>query len=115
MPNCPSCQEHAKPDELRKVGDQLACSSCRTPKLVSGQEKIMVDDMELNQKQDTTQGKLVLDLRVREETREGSAPDYKVYASARLGNMTLSGSITVDDIRRFFTERRARAEAKKAL
>lgn len=98
MPSCPSCQKHAHPEELRPVGDQLACGNCRSLRVVPSQEAKM-DSLHLTQK---APGTKILDLQVVEV--DG---DHQISISIKLGSALFNYQVTVNRIREFFTKRRA--------
>lgn len=105
MPSCPSCLGKAHPEELRQVGDHLACDRCRKPKLVQGPEDKMNEaHCVTEQKPDGTK---LIDLQVLEV-----GADHKISLTVKFGGAYLNYSATLDSIREFFTRRRAKAGAR---
>jgi len=101
MPVCPNCQERARPEDLRGEGDQLSCSGCRTPRLVLLPEAKMTDAPRTNTKQ---ADKKLVDLQIFEV--DG---DHKLTLSIKMGSTLIHQSVSLESIKKFFTERKVKA------
>lgn len=101
MPRCPGCNGSMTIKEMADFGGIFYCRGCQETLrylITQAREEAMSKG----------KGKKVFSLEVTQ--LEGEDEDYVVEASANYGGLTLTFEKTVDEIRRFFTERRDKEE-----
>jgi hypothetical protein len=102
MPRCQLCRELVKASDLYELEDgRVACLRCATEE----EEDPMA-------KKDGK--KRIASLEIYEIDLEDGEKDYQIEVGAAHGALNLTFAATVDEIRRFFTERRDRKGKKEA-
>lgn len=108
MPTCPVCSEKRPASDLQGEGDQLACSNCRTPRLVLLPEVKMTSDPNTQKAPE----KKLIEIQVHEVHTPDGGTDHQISMSVKMGSFFFQNSVTLDAVRKFFAERRRKAEVK---
>jgi hypothetical protein len=105
MPRCHIGNHSVPAEELRRVGEALACSACRKLKGVEGEEPMG----------ESKKSVVFLNISEIERSTDGhtSIKDHKIEAQIGLGSLNLKWDVTFDQIRDFFTKRREIVAKKK--
>lgn len=109
MPKCHLGNHSVPAEDLRRVGDALACSACRKLKGIEG---------EIPMAEEKVEKKNVISISVNEVERtlldgHTKVKDHQLVADIGLGSLALRWDVTFDQIRDFFTKRREVAAKKK--
>lgn len=103
MPICPQCGRSVATSELKPVGNEfysLRCGFC-----------IQAAEGTMSAENISRDCKPILNINIDEVDHNGGK-DYRVSARIHYGGLCLEFDKTVDEMRRFFTERRLRQEEK---
>ena len=107
MPMCHIGKHSVPAEDLRRVGDALACSACRKLRGVEGDVPV-AENNGLGEKIK----KSVLFVNISEidrtlpDGRGTIVKDHRVEVQVGLGSLNLKWDVTFDEIRDFFTKRR---------
>ena len=112
MPKCQLGNHSVPAEDLRRVGNALACSACRTLKGVEGEIPMAEEKM--------NKFKNVIAISVNEIERtlvdgHTKVKDHQFVADIGLGGLSLRWDVTFDQIRDFFTKRREGVVKKSTL
>lgn len=103
MPNCTSCGKSKPSTDLEAVGGKRAwCKQCLQPMR-------LVEDPKMEER---SAPRLVFSMNVHEIDLADGGVDHRIEVKGNYGGLNLQYSATVDQIRKFFTERRESAERK---
>lgn len=102
MPKCPTCMRNVLVEEIVVMGDAVTCKSC------AESDAGGVKAMTLKSKGLTKVASIV----VYETNLENGHKDHLVEAAIKVGGLTLDFSVTLDEIRDFFTKHRKRDVAR---
>lgn len=105
MPRCGLCGRSTSSEELRVVGEGLdqtvACRGCRSPHIVEDPMSNKIESVPVSD---------IFSVRVMEYQTEDGGKDHRIRMEGSFGGLSIHLNTTIDQIRRFFSEKRERGK-----